>query len=183
MTLGIPISRAGRSRVCLVAAGSCTPDAPATESGIFGPPPAPSVNVDAGAAVVEAGPEPILIDVPDPVVDPDPECFAEADSTEDLDGDGFSPSQGDCNDCTTNINPAAYDFPGNSIDEDCDGEADSEPLCDTVAAPIDSDSALAAAAAIGLCRMQSGDSWGLVSAAYVNPNGDQRFESAVPAGW
>jgi RHS repeat-associated protein len=39
----------------------------------------------------------------------------------DDDGDGFSETQGDCNDTNAGIGPGAIDVPGNGIDEDCSG--------------------------------------------------------------
>ena len=51
-----------------------------------------------------------------------PECFEQ-----DLDGDGFSVAEGDCNDTDGTINPAAPEV-CNNIDDDCDGEID-EGVC------------------------------------------------------
>lgn len=42
---------------------------------------------------------------------------------EDVDGDGFSPNQGDCNDLDNNINPDAAD-PCDGLDQNCDGIPD-----------------------------------------------------------
>lgn len=39
----------------------------------------------------------------------------------DLDGDGFTPYSGDCDDSDPLINPDATEIPGNADDEDCDG--------------------------------------------------------------
>lgn len=42
----------------------------------------------------------------------------------DLDGDGFTIRQGDCDDTSYAINPGAPEFPNNRIDENCDGTLD-----------------------------------------------------------
>src|SRR5262245_485529 len=49
----------------------------------------------------------------------------------DHDGDGFSFTDGDCNDCDPSANPGAFDVAGNGVDEDCSGTPDDEPAnCD-----------------------------------------------------
>jgi hypothetical protein len=58
--------------------------------------------------------------------------------TQDLDGDGYSLAQGDCDDRndSTHIamakmrHPGAMDICDDGIDEDCDGIADNDPSCD-----------------------------------------------------
>jgi hypothetical protein len=90
----------------------------------------------------------------------------------DGDGDGFTPGSGDCNDCTAQMNPAAYDYPGNTVDEDCNGTPDDEPIgCDTAAVDVGYGDPVVAAQVIGICRMASATSWGLVSAKYVMADG------------
>jgi hypothetical protein len=105
----------------------------------------------------------------------------------DIDGDhdGFTTNEGDCNDCDPNVNPGAYDVPGNGVDEDCDGIPDDEPAgCDTALA-VDSTNATDAARSLGICRNQQGASWGLVSAAWVFPDGSstslQPLDSSCPS--
>ncbi|MDJ0833939.1 MAG: MopE-related protein [Gammaproteobacteria bacterium] len=44
----------------------------------------------------------------------------------DLDGDGFTPANGDCNDADFDIKPFVQDKPGDGIDNDCDGQVDEE---------------------------------------------------------
>ena len=56
----------------------------------------------------------------------------QANANQDGDGDGFSAAQGDCNDCDPGINPGAIEIPGNSKDDDCNGQVDdNNPACDT----------------------------------------------------
>lgn len=89
----------------------------------------------------------------------------------DADGDGYTGAQGDCNDCTNLMNPAARDYPGNGVDEDCNGAADDgDSSCDDDLA-MDSADPMDAVRAIGLCREQLGASWGVKSAAYVASDG------------
>jgi hypothetical protein len=44
-------------------------------------------------------------------------------AADDCDGDGYKKAN-DCNDNDSTINPEAYDFPGDGIDNDCDGTVD-----------------------------------------------------------
>jgi hypothetical protein len=95
----------------------------------------------------------------------------------DHDGDGFSHSDGDCNDCDPNTNPGAFDVPMNGIDEDCSGTPDDEPSgCDT-GAVLDSPDPFNAALAIDLCRKTTAAAtgkqrtWGVLDATFVSPDG------------
>jgi hypothetical protein len=89
----------------------------------------------------------------------------------DGDMDGWTGADGDCNDCTNLMNPGAYDYIGNSIDEDCNGtDDDTIAVCDGGLA-IDSNDPLDGARALDLCTMSTGDSWGVVSAQYINADG------------
>lgn len=102
--------------------------------------------------------------------------------------DGFSPADGDCEDNSPQINPGAYDFPGNGHDEDCQGgdALAAEDLCEGAA--IDSADPMDAARAIGLCRTTTMDSkrWGVISARYVQADGigkllDQKQTGLLPS--
>ncbi len=100
-----------------------------------------------------------------------PPCNS-TDPNADADGDGFTPAAGDCNDCTDQMNPGAYDYAGNGVDEDCNGTPDDEPTgCDTQTFDIGYGDPMVAAQAIGLCRVAQGSSWGVVSAKYVKADG------------
>jgi hypothetical protein len=63
-----------------------------------------------------------LLDASDSRVNPEQDAGCDASMYGDLDDDGFSRAYGDCNDCERNVGPAAYDFPGNELDEDCSGQ-------------------------------------------------------------
>jgi hypothetical protein len=95
-------------------------------------------------------------------------------STVDLDRDGFSPADGDCEEGSAQINPGAYDFPQNGHDEDCmNGDATvAEDGCDG-SLTIDSTDPRDGARALGLCRFTTEDAkqWGVISARYVQADG------------
>ena len=105
-------------------------------------------------------------------------AMCDVDPNADLDDDGFTPAQGDCSDCNAGIHPGAYDVPGNGIDEDCNGKVDdAETGCD-VTVSIDNPFPEEVARAVDLCKVAKGASdWGIVSAAWVLPDG-----SPKPAG-
>jgi len=50
-----------------------------------------------------------------------PEC-----AEQDLDGDGFTPSEGDCDDADPSVHPEAPEVCGDFTDNDCDGEIDED---------------------------------------------------------
>jgi hypothetical protein len=93
---------------------------------------------------------------------------------EDLDGDGFTASSGDCDECRADVNPGAYDFASNGDDEDCTGKADDAAgACDAALGEIADPDALNGARAIGLCQLASDKRWGVVSAKYVKVDGSE----------
>jgi Putative metal-binding motif len=109
------------------------------------------------------------------------------DST-DHDGDGFSFTDGDCNDCDPNSNPGAFDVPKDGIDEDCDGIIDDEPTgCDKNAV-LDSTDPFNAALAIDLCRKTTETAtgkqrmWGVVDATFVAPDGSDNCSTGSCVG-
>lgn len=108
---------------------------------------------------------------------PPPTSGCQYQDSTDHDGDGFSYTDGDCNDCDPNTNPGAFDVPGDGIDEDCDGKVDDEPTgCDTQAV-LDSTDPFNAALAIDLCRKTTETAtgaqrtWGVVDATFIAPDG------------
>jgi hypothetical protein len=113
-----------------------------------------------------------------------------ADPDVDGDGDGFTPNQGDCNDCDPRVNPGAIDLlatadgPAVAVDLSCDGVVDAYPTCDDALA-LDDPDPLSAARALDLCAMADPDSptsWGLLSARYVGANGVDAREPGLQAG-
>ncbi|HEY5923719.1 MAG TPA: choice-of-anchor L domain-containing protein [Kofleriaceae bacterium] len=120
----------------------------------------------------------------------DENCNGTADEDNDADGDGFRTCSGDCCDATTDgcgdpklVNPGAFEAPGNTVDDDCDGMIDN-----TVALTCDSSltsnsaNAVDYAKAMELCQSatMSDKKWGLISARFTltngsgAPNADQR---------
>lgn len=95
----------------------------------------------------------------------------------DTDGDGFSPLQGDCNECDALINPNAVEVPTipgqTATDEDCDGGIDNvAPTCDGLLA-IDDLDPMSGAKAVDLCKVSAGPGdWGVVNAQWVLPDGN-----------
>jgi hypothetical protein len=100
----------------------------------------------------------------------------------DADGDGFTPAQGDCNECTDQMNPGAYDYAGNGVDEDCNGKPDDEDASCDQGLPIGGNNAMDAAKSLGICRVASGATWGLVSAKWVAADGTPGHPAAGPFG-
>ncbi len=101
---------------------------------------------------------------------------------DDFDKDGFTITEGDCDDCDANISPNAIEAisaKGEPHDEDCDGQIDENDAvsCDDGLAVDDLDPIHGAAAA-GICKLSKGEGdWGLVKAEWVLPDG-----SPLPVG-
>src|SRR5688500_6840720 len=103
----------------------------------------------------------------------------------DADEDGF-PEKDDCNDCSPQINPGAYDFPGDEWDEDCSGEPAQAAVdnCD-VGLSIGSTDAKDAARALGLCKFVAGPddkSWGVLDARFTNSTGSGGLQDPLQVG-
>lgn len=91
-------------------------------------------------------------------------------NTADYDGDGYTYCTGDCCEFTSEcqfpalVNPAGYDFPGNSIDDNCDGTVDEVDACDTGLSESSSEP-MDMAKAIDICPPAEGKDYGLISAS------------------
>lgn len=92
--------------------------------------------------------------------------------TLDLDQDGWTPLQGDCDDCNPLTNPAAVETSDNIVDDDCDGLVNNVlPSCDQGLA-LDDNDPQNAARAVELCKVATGPKdWGVTSAKWVSPDG------------
>ena len=93
----------------------------------------------------------------------------------DQDADGFTPEQGDCDDCDPLLNPDAAEViappsqdgdPPVFVDEDCDGLIDNVPTCDQdlLLESLDPEEA---ARAIGVCDFLTSAKWVLADGADV----------------
>ena len=112
----------------------------------------------------------------------DQDCDGEVDEDEDADGDGWFRCDGDCCDsifeqCAENpalVNPGAYDFVGNEIDDDCDGVIDNVGPTDcsggSVTSGVTADNMVMA---MDLCQYTEGDpdKWGVISSALTHSDG------------
>jgi hypothetical protein len=115
----------------------------------------------------------------------------------DMDGDGWTPAQGDCNDCDPNVNPGAIDvLPvagpdggiGPEVDSNCDGKFDPAVPCDTGLALADTSGA-DAAKAIELCQTTLTNpptpqqrTWGVLNSQYVRADGTAYANPGVQVG-
>jgi hypothetical protein len=105
-------------------------------------------------------------------------------NTGDRDGDGFTGTGGDCDDSNDKVNPGAYDFPGDAVDDDCSGDAaKTNEGCDTGLA-LDSSDPKDAARAIGLCKFtdEGSKDWGVVSARFTDASGTGKLASPQGVG-
>lgn len=91
----------------------------------------------------------------------------------DADGDCYGQADGDCNDSDAKLNPGAFDYPGNSLDEDCSGTPNDASSCDSSITAVGDADPLNGARALGLCQMttQQEKKWGVIQAKWVMADG------------
>jgi hypothetical protein len=92
----------------------------------------------------------------------------------DNDKDGYNACV-DCNDNDPNVNPGAFDVPGNNVDDDCNGKVDDVVACDT-GITSNTTNALDFAHAMEMC-----DPW-VVSAAFPTVADDKAHQVAPDWG-
>lgn len=113
----------------------------------------------------------------------DEDCNGIADDVPDVDGDGWTACNGDCCEDSTQcsapklVNPGAFEFPGNGVDDDCDGTIDNVlGACDS-GLSSGSANAMDYAKAIDLCQTTTETpplaqkKWGVISAQFFRANG------------
>jgi hypothetical protein len=105
---------------------------------------------------------------------------------DDVDGDGFTPSQGDCDDCDPFSNPNAVEViaaDGSAPkDENCDGTIDEAPQapCDQGIDVADLDP-MQVPRAVELCKLSTGPKdWGVVSSTWVLADGAAPTDLQLP---
>lgn len=120
----------------------------------------------------------------------DDDCNGTADDAVDADGDGWTTCEGDCCDSAGDgcaspelVNPAAFEAPGNTLDDDCDGAVDNAVAADCDSGlPSNSADGMQYAMAMDLCQTttEAGTAWGVISASFSlasgsgTPNAGQR---------
>lgn len=87
----------------------------------------------------------------------------------DNDNDGWTELEGDCNDCSSVINPGAYDYPADGFDNDCDGTIDNAVTSCDAGLSLTTASGDDFARAIDLCRFTAAGAtgaartWGVIN--------------------
>lgn len=113
----------------------------------------------------------------------------------DGDADGFTPAEGDCDDCDPTVNPGAMDVTAAgdggaqvAVDHDCDGAAALPATCDDNLAFDDGD-AMSAARALDLCQIapaapaaKADRRYGVISARWTNATGAEARDPGAQAG-
>ncbi|HYC53386.1 MAG TPA: choice-of-anchor L domain-containing protein [Candidatus Binatia bacterium] len=105
-------------------------------------------------------------------------------SAQDLDNDGWASTDGDCCELVTDgcsepdqVNPGAFDFGGDGVDDDCNGTADDGAAVCDVALASNSSNPIDYAKALGLCTLTTQDvplperRAGLISAGFSLTDG------------
>lgn len=115
----------------------------------------------------------------------DDDCNGEVDEDVDADGDGWGVCSGDCCDidgdaCFTpaQVNPGAFEYVGNDVDDNCDGEMDEVAAACDAGLASGTGEALDYARAIDLCTVTEESpadpkdrSWGVISAKFSLADG------------
>ncbi len=169
--------------MCVAALGACSSSKPSTFDDDAG---------DAGSSTAPDGSNPF----PSKDSGSSNGSCSVTDVNADMDKDGWTPAQGDCNDCDPNVNPGAIDVLHTSDggaptwgDEDCSGTpGDSAQPCDTSLA-LGSVDPKDGAKSIELCRTATDTDrkYGVISAAYVRadgaPNSTPGLQVGIKSSW
>ena len=112
----------------------------------------------------------------------EPNCDG-IDPATDHDADGWTGNEGDCNNCTDQMNPGAADYPGNNIDENCNQAPDDDFLECDAALGLEGNDPMDGARAMGLCRVSDGTGWGVTSAQWVRSDGQPITDPLLATGY
>ncbi|MCA9687153.1 MAG: hypothetical protein KC457_33650, partial [Myxococcales bacterium] len=125
----------------------------------------------------------------------DDDCNGVVDDNLDLDGDGWGACDGDCCDIVSGncldpqlVNPGAFEYPDNTVDDDCDGEVDEvAPACDGGVSE-NSNNPDDFARAMELCQFTTANPpleeriWGVIDAEVGLPNNQPLAHSLEQVG-
>jgi len=97
----------------------------------------------------------------------DENCNMTADENVDVDADGFTTCDGDCNDSDPLVNPGAFETNGNMVDDDCDSVADNALAECDMGLQSNTGDALDFVRAMDICQTSGLTSrrWGVIDAS------------------
>lgn len=122
----------------------------------------------------------------------DNDCNGIVDDPPDIDGDGWNECENDCCETTMEcsepalVNPGAFEFVGNSVDDDCDlATSDTVAATDCSSTAATDTTATQLSEAMDLCRFSTANppaaerKWGVISAEFLQSDGSSLNASGL----